>query len=61
MLSDNSKMPIGTFKGRDMIDVPAWHLLWMLDQRWISKYPDLIEYITEREDTLEEERNEEDR
>jgi uncharacterized protein (DUF3820 family) len=54
---DDSIMPIGTFKGQALINVPAWHLLWLLDQKWTKEqYPDLYDYIFASKSVLEKEK-----
>lgn len=50
-LNDESPMPYGkTYKGTKMEDVPAWHLLWWLDQDFCPD--DLREYIEDNMDVL---------
>lgn len=54
---DNSLMPFGTFKDRRLEDVPAWHLLWLLNEDWLMsstkpKYKKLKAYILDKEEAL---------
>lgn len=36
-LDDNSKMPFGVYKGRNMVNVPAAYLLWLWDEKKYTK------------------------
>jgi len=54
-LTDESEMPMGKHKGTPMANVPAHHLRWLSEQDWISKYPELQEYITENKDVIDQE------
>ena len=45
MLNDNDPFPFGTHKGKPMEKVPATYLDWVQDQPWISKWPDVVDYI----------------
>lgn len=55
-MEDTDLMPFGKFKGNQMIDVPAWHLLWLL-QNGCSN-PNVKAYIIENKDVLEKEQKE---
>lgn len=50
--TDESIMPFGKFKGDKLEDVPAWHLLWLLDNDRAGRLKD---YIIENEDVLRKE------
>lgn len=53
-LADNSIMPFGMHKGKQLCNVPASYLLWLLDQQWArSDWPLLIEYIRDNKSVLE--------
>ena len=55
MMDDDSLMPFGKFKGERMEDIPAWYLLWLLKQDWITDWPDVHEYILDVKEILERE------
>lgn len=52
MLKDESIMPIGKYKGRQMTDVPASYLLVLLDERLVRKDSDVGNYIIRNLETL---------
>ena len=43
-LNDDSKMPVGTHKGKRLGEIPDSYWLWFIRQDWCDKYPDLVEY-----------------
>ena len=53
MLSDESKMPYGTYKGTKMANVPAHVLIWQYENNKCS--PDVREYVKENLDVLKKE------
>jgi len=56
-MTDDDLMTFGKHKGRHMIDVPADYLLWILGEPWIVKWPNVLDYIQQREESLIEELN----
>lgn len=64
VLSDNSIMPFGKFKGQAMVNVPAWHLMWLhdckhpRDEKMRLDFPEVFAYILDNEDVLMEEHDE---
>jgi len=52
-LTDESPMPWGKYKGDKMIDVPAYYLMWLYENKHYSK--DVKEYIDDNLDVLKEE------
>lgn len=52
MLKDESLMPIGIYKGRQMTDVPANYLVYLLDERLVRKDSDVGNYIIRNLETL---------
>ncbi len=53
MLTDESPMPYGKYKGDKMINVPAHYLIWCYDNDKVS--PDVRAYIDENIDVLQKE------
>lgn len=58
--TDKDVMPLGTFKGRRLEVVPAWHLIWLRSQTWFvnsnrTDYMRLRLYIDENMDALDKE------
>lgn len=47
-ITNDSPMPFGPHKGTVMKDVPAEHLVWLLNQTWIGSYKALHAYLKER-------------
>ncbi len=45
-LEDNSPMPFGKYKGRQMSDVPASYLHWFYNAKEENKYTDVGRYIS---------------
>lgn len=54
IFTDDTVMPFGPHKGKHMKDVPAEHLLWLLDQPWIKGRKELHSYIVANKATLME-------
>jgi hypothetical protein len=52
-LTDKDLMPFGKYRGKTMEKVPAGYLLWMADQDWSAKWPDVKEYIESCRKVLE--------
>lgn len=52
MLSDESLMPIGKYKGRKMVDVPAQYLLFLIDEDKIQNGTEVAQYIWANLETL---------
>lgn len=61
VLEDDSIMAFGTdHKGKRLIDVPYWYLLWLRDQDWFKGSTDVFKsalrvYIEENLDVLQQE------
>ena len=53
ILTDTDPMPQGKFKGKQMQEVPYWHLLWLEDQPFCRR--DVKEYIDDNRTVLETE------
>lgn len=51
MITDESVMPYGKYKGKQMADVPAEYLQWLFDNGKCS--PDVKRYIENNIDVLE--------
>jgi len=51
MLTDDSLMPFGAYKGKKMEDVPAEYLLYIFDNKKCTA--EVKQYIIENEDVLE--------
>ena len=57
-LTDESPMPFGKHKGKDMDEVPAGYLLWLYDELQGDSKPvakALMDYIEDNRDVLEKE------
>lgn len=54
-LGDKDQMPMGTFKGKPMKDVPAWYLDWLSEQDWIGKWPQVEAYIDHNRAVIDKE------
>lgn len=52
-MDDNSLMPWGQYVGKKMANVPAYYLIWLLDNNKCSG--EVKTYIKDNEDTLREE------
>lgn len=50
--SDRYVMPFGKHEGEYLGDVPASYLLWLYDQDWSAKYPDVRRYVEAKQDEL---------
>ena len=48
-------MPFGKHKGETLDHVPAEYLLWLRDQEWAYKFGDIMDYIEEGLECLENE------
>lgn len=55
MTTDNYLMPFGKHEGEYLGDVAASYLLWLYDQDWSSKYPEVRRYVETKRDELEKE------
>ena len=53
------RMTFGKHKDKLLSDVPASYLLWVFDQDWITKFPDLEEYVAENYEDIEARKQEE--
>jgi len=51
-LTDDDPMTFGQHKGTPMKNVPASYLMWLERQDWISKYPNVKQYIDENWDAI---------
>jgi uncharacterized protein (DUF3820 family) len=51
-VSDNLIMKFGKYKGRDMDNVPADYLDWLIGQDWIGNWPDVMKYITDHKASI---------
>ena len=58
MFTDNSLMPFGIHKGKRMEVVPAEYLDFIHDQHWITKWPEVLEYIKKNKNILNAELDE---
>ncbi|MDR1155825.1 MAG: DUF3820 family protein [Bacteroidales bacterium] len=64
ILTDDSPMPFGKFRGTKMADVPYWYLLWYGQKQALGQVHDRVkeddravrEYIRDNKDVLLEER-----
>ena len=54
---DNSIMPFGEHKGKKMINVPDSYLMFIYSQSWISKWPQLEEYIKDNYEAIKNNTN----
>ena len=54
---DNSIMPFGEHKGKKMINVPDSYLMFIYSQPWISKWPQLEEYIKDNYEAIKNNTN----
>jgi len=54
MLTDLDQMPWGKYKGEKMINVPAWYLLWLLENNKCSG--DVKKYIEDNKEVLQKEK-----
>ena len=52
-MNDGSPMPFGKFKGRPIKEVPAAYLDWLHDQAWITRWPEVLDYIEANRDTID--------
>ena len=55
MMTDESLMPYGKYKGIKMVDVPATYLLWLFENGKCDR--DVKNYITDNLDVLNKEKN----
>lgn len=51
-LTETSMMPWGPHRGKQLKEVPADHLLYLLQQKWISDWPHLYEYLRKNQANL---------
>lgn len=54
-LTDESKFPFGTHKGKRMDEVPASYLDWLDDRAWLDAYPDVKRYIFDNRHIIDKE------
>ena len=54
-MTDQDVMKWGKYKGKKLAKVPGTYLLWIADQPWMEKWPELAAYIDENRATLEAE------
>lgn len=55
-LDDDSKIPVGAFKGTVMANVPGWYLLWAYDNpntRNSPNWSEVMAYIKDNREVLE--------
>ena len=60
-LTDKDRFPFGIHKGKPMEKVPASYLDWVIDQSWISEYPEIVEYIERNRKAIDMELKEQGR
>lgn len=53
VLTDDSLMPFGKYKGQKMANVPADYLMWLSKQEWIEEWEGVNMYIIDNADVLE--------
>lgn len=58
VLTDESPMPFGQYKGEKMCNVDAEYLLYCYDMPWLKKWPEVEHYISENFDALLKEQTE---
>ena len=51
-MTENDEMAWGAHKGKKLKDVTPSYLLWIAQQSWMSKWPELAAYIAEHEEEL---------
>lgn len=51
-VTDQTPLPWGEHKGIPMADVPPEYLLWLLKQPWIRDWPDIRNYLLQRQTEL---------
>lgn len=51
---DNDIFPFGKYKGRHYKDLPDRYVLWLLEQDWIGKWPNVAVYAKRRADAIKE-------
>jgi hypothetical protein len=52
-MDDSSRMPFCKFEGFPMKEVPAAYLDWLHDQAWITKWPEVLDYIETNRDVID--------
>lgn len=56
MISSKEIIPFGKFKNYELGDVPAWYLLWLAEQEWVThQYPWIVHYVEENRKAIERE------
>lgn len=55
MLTDNSPMPFGKYRGRKMKEVPASYLDWLHGQPWIEDWGEVLAYIQANRKVIDQE------
>ena len=54
-MDDNSVMPIGKYRGKEMANIPPEYLLWLLENG--NTYGELKQYLIENKEVFESEIN----
>lgn len=54
-LKDTDPMPFGAHKGKQMQDVPAGYIDWLVGQTWIDKFPQIVEYVETNRSAIDKE------
>lgn len=52
---DSYVLTFGKYKGHMIGEVPAGYLLWLAEQKWIGRFPEIVEYVGAKRDQLEQE------
>lgn len=60
-LTDQDPFPYGVHKDKPMEKVPASYLDWVIDQPWINKWPEVVEYIERNRKAIDKELKEQGR
>lgn len=61
--TDETLYPWGTdqgLQGKPLHSVPARHLLWLMEQDWIHKFPEAVAYLKKNEDVIRQELKEQE-
>lgn len=54
-MEDDTLLTFGKYNGKRIGDVPADYLLWLADQDWIIKFPEIQTYVEKNRHHLEHE------
>lgn len=55
MKQSDEMMPFGAYKGQAFGELRASYLLWLMDQDWIDKWPQVKSYVAANRERLEKE------